>query len=293
MRALSKYHMWFMTLLLVFSVTGCDLIDKNYHKSNNRKWWPLLLLKGGAVSLQPVYIGTSGDLTTAAGYSILAKTSIPVIPDPVFSLLVIGNVGLTPETNCATVLDSWTLTGLIGDPYFDSVHVPTPFHVYCAGNTGGTTAADLAQAEIVMDDAYDDAAARPHSIPDADYLDIGNPTAGILTNYNLRAGVYEWGTDLYIPTNLILTGSATDVWIFKVAGDFFIKGGRFVVLQGGALPENIFWQVAGNVVIGGNAQFKGIILSAGYIEMWNGATIDGRVLSQTYVDLDMATVIQP
>ena len=35
----------------------------------------------------------------------------------------------------------------------------------------------------------------------------------------LAPGVYKWGTGLLIPTDVTLTGSATDVWIFQIAQD--------------------------------------------------------------------------
>ncbi len=288
MHTILKYSIWLMAILLLIPVTGCN-------KKHSNNYWLLLLMRGETV--EPVPLGTAGDPTAAAGYAILAENAITVIPDPIFSVTVIGNIGLSPQTDYTAPLFNWSLTGLATDPYFDSIHIPPPFHIYCAGNTGGTTITDLAQAtgadEGGMIFAYNNAVSRVHSAPASAYYNIGTPVAGILTNYILRPGVYEWDSDVFIPSNLILAGSAADVWIFKVNGNLGMKSGRFVVLEGSALPENIFWQVAGDVTIGGNVQFKGIILSAGSIELWNGATIDGRLLSQTTVDLDMATIIQP
>jgi hypothetical protein len=140
--------------------------------------------------------------------------------------------------------------------------------------------------------AYNDAAGRAHSTPDAQFLNIGTPTPGTLTDLTLVAGVYEWGSGVDIPTNLTLSGSATDVWIFKVEGNLTMATAKSVILAG-ALPENIFWQISGYVDIGANSHFEGIILSAGYIAFGDQASINGRLLSQTAVNLSATAVTQP
>jgi hypothetical protein len=58
-----------------------------------------------------------------------------------------------------------------------------------------------------------------------------------------------------------------------------------VILTGGALPKNVFWQVAGATTLAANAQFKGVILSATTIGLGAGAAVDGRLLAQTNVTL--------
>ncbi|MDQ3233515.1 MAG: ice-binding family protein, partial [Pseudobdellovibrionaceae bacterium] len=64
-------------------------------------------------------------------------------------------------------------------------------------------------------------------------------------------------------------------------------------LQGGALPKNIFWQVAGQVVLGTTSVFKGIILSQTQIVFQTGATLDGRALAQTAITLDANAITKP
>ncbi|MFZ2780990.1 MAG: ice-binding family protein [Rectinemataceae bacterium] len=39
--------------------------------------------------------------------------------------------------------------------------------------------------------------------------------------------------------------SREDVWIFQISENLTMAGGKSVILSGGALPKNIFWQVAG------------------------------------------------
>ena len=109
----------------------------------------------------------------------------------------------------------------------------------------------------------------------------------------LSRGVYEWGSAVNIPTDLILNGSATDVWIFKVAGTLTMAADRNITLMGGALPQNIFWQVSGTVNIGARTNFNGIILGQTSITLQTNASEVGRLLAQTAVILDKNAVTKP
>src|SRR4029077_10448649 len=90
-----------------------------------------------------------------------------------------------------------------------------------------------------MELAFTDAAGRA---PDATELGAGN-----IGGVTLPPGVYKWGTGLLIPTDVTLAGSATDVWVFDIAQDLTVSNGTKVVLSGGALAKNVFWQVSGLV----------------------------------------------
>ena len=65
-----------------------------------------------------------------------------------------------------------------------------------------------------------------------------------------------------------------------------------VVLTGGALPKNIFWQVGNYVTLGASAHMEGVILSKSYITLGLGATVTGRLLSQDAVTLGGAVTAQ-
>jgi hypothetical protein len=140
-----------------------------------------------------------------------------------------------------------------------------------------------------MEIAYTDAAGRPAGVGVTNL----NRGAGTLTNDTLVPGTYTWGSNLNIPTDLTLSGSATDVWIFQINGNLTQDSGTRVTLAGGALPKNIFWQLTGAATIGTTAHFEGIILSQTAISMNTGATINGRMLAQTAVTLDANAVRQP
>ena len=66
-----------------------------------------------------------------------------------------------------------------------------------------------------------------------------------------------------------------------------------VVLSGGALPKNIFWQVAGFVDLGTTSHLEGIVLTQTAATLRTGASINGRLLAQTAVNIDGSTVVAP
>ena len=66
-----------------------------------------------------------------------------------------------------------------------------------------------------------------------------------------------------------------------------------VLLAGGALPKNVFWQVAGLVDLGTTAHFEGVVLTQTSVTLRTGASINGRLLAQTAVNIDGSTVVAP
>lgn len=124
----------------------------------------------------------------------------------------------------------------------------------------------------------------------ADVTELG---AGNIGGMTLVPGVYKWGTGLLIPTNVTLAGSATDVWIFQIAQDLTVGSATSITLAGGARAKNVFWQVAGFVDVGTTAHMEGVVLSQTSITLHTGASINGRLLAQTAVDIDSSTVVEP
>ena len=95
-----------------------------------------------------------------------------------------------------------------------------------------------------------------------------------------------------IPKNVTLTGNANDVWIFQVAGGVTQASGARVLLTGGALASNVFWQVAGIVTVGTSAHMEGQVMSQTAITLNSGATVNGRLLAQTAVTLSGNTIVE-
>jgi hypothetical protein len=88
-----------------------------------------------------------------------------------------------------------------------------------------------------------------------------------------------------------LNGSETDVWVFQVAQDLTMASATNVILTGGAQAQNIFWQVSGVVFLDTTAHFEGVVLGQTEITLATGASINGRMLAQTAVNLDTAVVV--
>jgi len=137
-----------------------------------------------------------------------------------------------------------------------------------------------------MQRAYTDAAGR--TIPD--FTELGGGQIGGLT---LVPGLYKWGTDVLISSDVTLSGGPNDVWIFQIAGKITQANGTKVFLAGGALAKNVFWQSFGVVSLGTTTHFEGIILAQTAIRLGTGASINGRLLAQTAVTLDSSTVTTP
>jgi uncharacterized repeat protein (TIGR01451 family) len=128
-----------------------------------------------------------------------------------------------------------------------------------------------------METAFTDAAGRS-----ADFV---GSYSGDIGGQNLVPGVYKWGSGLLITKDVILTGSAMDVWIFQIAQNLIMSSGARVLLAGGALAKNVFWQVSGYADLGTTAHIEGVVLSLNKITLENGASVKGKLLSQKAVTL--------
>jgi len=137
-----------------------------------------------------------------------------------------------------------------------------------------------------MQTAYTNAAGRVNP----DFLNLG---AGNIGGKTLTPGLYKWTSNLVIPTDITISGKATDVFIFQVAGTLKMSSAVKIILKGGVLAKNIFWQTSGATTLGTTTHFEGNILSQTGINLQTGASINGRLLAQTSVTLQMNTVVIP
>jgi hypothetical protein len=143
----------------------------------------------------------------------------------------------------------------------------------------------LARTVYDMEAAYTDAAGR--TLPDFTELGAGN-----IGGMTLAPGLYKWSTGVSIPANgVTLSGNNTDVWVFQIAQNLDVASGASVTLSGGAQARNIFWQVAGQTILGTTSDFTGVILCQTAIVMNTGATLTGRALAQTAVTLDANAIV--
>jgi hypothetical protein len=211
----------------------------------------------------PVPLGEAGI------FAILTKSGIT----DVFPSAINGDVGASPITGAAIHLTcAEMVTGTI---YSVNAAGPLPCRV--------TDPTLLTTAVANMQTAYTNAAGR--TFPN--FLNLG---AGQIGGLTLVPGLYKWTTGVLISTNVTLSGSADAVWIFQIAGTLTQASATRVILKGGALPKNIFWQTSGAVAIGTTAHFEGVILAKTKIAMKTGASANGRLLAQTAVTLQQNAV---
>lgn len=215
-------------------------------------------------------------LGSAINYVILAKSATSNVP----TSAITGNIGLSPAA--ASFITGFALSLPAGGASSTSAQVTGSIF---ASDYAVPTPANLTTAISDMQTAYVDAAGRP--TPDHTELAAGN--IGGLT---LPAGLYKWSNTVTIPVDVTLSGGANDVWIFQIAGGVTQASAAKVVLTGGALARNVFWQVVGVVDIGTSARMEGVVLSQTSITLKTGASANGRLLAQTSVTLAGNTVVQ-
>jgi hypothetical protein len=216
-------------------------------------------------------------LGSAANYVILAKSSVSNVP----TSAITGNLGLSPAA--ASFITGFTLTLPAAGAASTSPQVTG--NVY-ASDYATPTPSNLTTAIGDMQTAYTNAAGRV--TPDHSELGTGN-----LGGLTLPPGLYKWSNTVNIATDVTLSGGANDTWIFQIAGGLTQAAAARVVLAGGALPQNIVWQVAGVVDIGTTAHQEGNILSQTSITLKTGATANGRLMAQTAVTLAGNVVSKP
>ncbi len=232
----------------------------------------------------PVFIGEidipGGDLSSAGSYVILAKAGITNTG----TSAILGNMGVSPITYAS-------MTGFALNPIVPSAGTifstsnQVDGKVYAADYTSPTPS-NLTTAIASMETAYTDAAGRKN--PDATELASGN-----LGGLTLTPGLYKWGTAVGMTSDVYISGSATDTWIFQISGGLSIDAGVRIILLGDAQPKNIFWQVAGVVALASTSHFEGILLAAQAVNLVTGATMNGRIFSQTAVALDSNVISEP
>jgi hypothetical protein len=152
-----------------------------------------------------------------------------------------------------------------------------------AADYSGSTPADMTAAVLAMETAYNDAAARPTTDSSMN-SNIGGKT--------LTPGVYTFTVDVSIASDLTFEGGPDDVFVIQTTGDVTQAANTQVILTGGAQAKNIFWQVAGIVVIDAGASMQGILLVKTKVDFITGSSLVGSALAQTAVNLQMATITQ-
>jgi hypothetical protein len=257
---------------------------QTFHQSKFTMKLNLLLLSAAAL----INAATAADvvltvnLRSAGDYTILAKTGISTVPQS----SITGNIAVSPIAAEAVtgfgelVLDSTgTFSKDATEQLVGEVH---------ASNYVSPTPNNLITAVSDMMTAYTDAAGRSTT---SSNINLG---AGIIGGLTLTTGVYTFDRNILIgsATELTFSGSDTDIFIIKTTGSVVQAANTKVILKDGALAENIFWQVAGEFTVEAGAHMEGVLLVMTTVVFVTGSSLNGRILTQTACDLQMATITE-
>jgi hypothetical protein len=132
------------------------------------------------------------------------------------------------------------------------------------------------QAKLDLTAAYNDVAGRTCT----DIVTLSGNIGGL----TLTPGLYKSTSSLAISSGDLTfdaKGDTNAVFIIQIASSFTTTSGRKVILSGGALASNIYWQVGSSATFGTTSVFKGTILAMQSISFSTGATLDGKAFART------------
>jgi ice-binding like protein len=205
---------------------------------------PTVIPRGGVPA--PVPLGTIN--TGGNDFRVLAGTTVTNTGLTV----VTGDVGVWPGS-AVTGFGPGTMTGNGGLPH------------------AGDAVAQAAQASLTV--AFNDAAGRAP----------GASVAGNIGGLTLAPGTYTSTSSLAISSGdltLDARGNSSAVFLFQIPSALTVTTGRKVILTGGALASNVFWQVGSSATLGTNSNFSGTIMADISISLLTGATLHGRALAR-------------
>jgi len=147
------------------------------------------------------------------------------------------------------------------------------------------TPAKMTAAVGDMERAYTKASLTHNSDPDK--INLNGGAIGGLT---LTPGVYTFTTGVTISSDIVLEGEENSVFILQTWGVLSQAANTQVILRGGVKAQNVFWQVAGNLVVLAGATMQGTLLVKTDVAFLAGSTLIGSIFSQTACNIISATI---
>lgn len=214
------------------------------------------------------------NLRSTASFVVLAGSLISNVP----TSAVTGDIGLSPAAG--SFITGFGGTEITGTTYTADATGP-------AGSVTDATGLTAAKGDLTT--AYNDAAGRTST----DIVLL----AGNIGGLTLTPGLYKSSGSLEISSGDLTfdaKGDASAVFIIQIASSLNTTSGRKVILSGGALASNIFWQVGTSATLGTTSVFKGTIMADQSISMNTGASIQGRLLARiAAVTIESSTIVNP
>jgi type VI secretion system secreted protein VgrG len=195
-------------------------------------------------------------------FAVLAGTTVTSIGDTVLN----GNLGVYPGP---------TITG------------------FGPGIVNGTSYAGGLVAEQAESDALAAYTALLGETPSQ------NLTGQDLGGLTLAPGVYNFTTAALLTGALTLDaqGDPNAQFVFQIASSLTTASSSSVVLEDGALVDNVSWQIGSTATLGTGTSFNGVIYADTSITMDNGASLNGNAFALTGAvsldDNDITIVPEP
>lgn len=197
-----------------------------------------LLWSGVASAQPPPSLGAAQSFAVLGGSAVTAAGTGTVIT---------GDVGVSPGTS---------ITGFPG-----SATVVPPFSTHA--NDGPAIAAQTSTTAL-----YTTLVGTGGATP------LGAELGGL----TLTPGVYSFSSTANIASGTTLTLTGGGVFIFKVGSAITANVLSNVLLQNGASPCNIFWQVTSAATLNG-LSFSGTVVAQAGVSLGVGASLNGRALT--------------
>lgn len=197
-----------------------------------------------ALAVPAVVQAAPVDLATASPFVVLGGTTVTNEETSVLN----GDLGVSPGT---------ALTGFA---------IPS---VVTGEEHAADGLANGAQADLTT--AYNVAAEQPST-----------PLTGDLGNRKLGPGAYSYASDALLTGALTLNGEGNPAaeFVIQIGSKLTAASGSSVVLENGASPCNVYWQVGSSAELGTTTAFAGNLMALTSISLNSGVVVNGRMLAR-------------